>query len=126
MVTEVYAIATKLREQGREPIVVIDRTRKTEPIHARLTRALAVAGFLGKFQSLMRLAVQRYFSEAGEIEVTDYHLHGVPLFGDSRDGVKQVFASYASFYSLSPAALHVYKRNKGFLGTAIRRYHRGV
>jgi len=110
-VLDALTILARERAGGRSPLIILDREHKPEPVRTRLARALQQPGAAEKFLEVAKVILARHFTEAGEIEVTSFHLQGVPLFGGVASGASYVFNHYARQLSMAPVL--VYKIDDG-------------
>jgi len=85
-----------------KPLVFLSRDQKFESVRVRLNRALEKPGMIVKLLDVAKVVLTRHFMEKGEIEVTKFHLRGIPLFGGAPDGAQSLFDNYAQHFSLSP------------------------
>jgi hypothetical protein len=90
---------------GRRPLVLLDRTEKPEPPRLRLRRGLQEKNPTARLFSVAKVVLSRYFTEAGETEVTSFHLKGIPLFGGGPVG-GWVFNNYAKRLGKEPVVVY--------------------
>ena len=116
VVVDVLRTYGPARTDGRRPVVLIDREDKPESVRARLRRALGETSGIARLREVAKVVMARHFTERGEIEVTGFHLRGIPLLGGNPEGAGYVFDNYARRLSLAPVP--VYKMDHGFVMTA--------
>jgi len=90
---------------GRKPLVLLDRDQKIEFPRGRLNKALQEADVGRRLLQVAKVVLGRYFTEAGEMEVTSFHLQGIPLFGGGPVG-GWVFNNYAKLLSVNPVVVY--------------------
>lgn len=111
LVSEVLALSARERALGQSPVIILERERMPETVRLRLTRALQQPDVAAKLREVAKVVLARHFTEAGELEVTSFHLQGVPLFGGIPSGASAVFNRYARQLSVPPVP--VYKLDNG-------------
>jgi len=112
LVSELLAGVGQEQFAGRRPILFLDRAAKPDPIRVRLHDALETPGLVRRTTRVAKVILARHFTEAGAMEVTSFHLQGIPLFGGNHNGAESVFRNYSRLLSLP--SVPAYKREYGF------------
>ena len=97
---------------GRQAVVLLEREHTPPPIRTRLMAALHEPGRVARAIAVARVVLARHFTAAGEIEVTGFHLRGIPLFGGATDNARWVTGNYAR--RLGRDAVPVFRVEQGF------------
>lgn len=107
-----YETARAYASDGKSPVVLLRRESPIRSLRDRLRDALQQPRRDQKAAALLRILFARHFTAAGEMEVTAFHLEGIPLFGGAPNGAQEVVDGYAQRLGVEP--LVVYKIDYGF------------
>lgn len=108
IVVEVLTTLPRDRANGRAPLILLAREGSPQSVRTRLNQALQDPSVLGRLFGVTKVVLERHFTKAGEIEVTSFHLEGVPLFGGAP---QYIFNGYAR--RLAVPEVPVYKIDYG-------------
>ena len=91
---------------GRKAVVLLEREAPVVTVRARLAAALQQQGMVAKAIAVSGVVLGRHFTEAGEMEVTAFHLHGIPLFGGGADNARWIAGNYARRFGRASSPMY--------------------